>query len=175
MADELHDWKPLVDDLRQRDDAALAMGGAERVERQRGMGKLPVRERVDLLLDPGTFVEYGRLADSMDPGLADKGYLAADGMVAGIGEVDGRRVAVMAYDFTVMAGSMGAVGEHKTARMRELARASSRRSARPSPRRGRCSASRSPCRASFPRWPPCSATAPPAPPTSPPWPTSCRW
>ena len=98
------------------------MGGPERIERQRALGKRPVRERIDDLLDPGTFVEYGLLADSMDPGLqADKGYLAADGMVAGIGEIDGRRVAVCAYDFTVMAGSMGAVGEHKTARMRELA------------------------------------------------------
>ncbi|MBV9043282.1 MAG: acyl-CoA carboxylase subunit beta, partial [Acidimicrobiia bacterium] len=99
------------------------MGGADRIERQRSLGKEPVRERVDELLDPGTFVEYGLLADHMDPGLAAAGYdhLAADGMVAGIGEIDGRRVGVMAYDFTVMGGSMGAVGERKTARMRELA------------------------------------------------------
>jgi acetyl-CoA carboxylase carboxyltransferase component len=124
MADppELHDWKPLVEDLQQRRDAAYGMGGPERIERQRSLGKWPVRERIEELVDEGTFVEYGLLADSMDPGLqADKGYLAADGMVAGIGEIDGRRVAIMAYDFTVMAGSMGAVGEHKTARMRELA------------------------------------------------------
>ena len=95
--------------------------GEARVERQRSLGKMPVRARLDLLCDPGSFVEYGLLADSMDPGLADKGYLAADGMVAGIGEIEGRRVAVCAYDFTVMGGSMGAVGERKTARMRELA------------------------------------------------------
>src|SRR3954453_21414804 len=125
MADppELHDWKPLVDDLNQRRDRAYGMGGPERIERQRSMSKQPVRERVEKLLDPGTFVEYGLLADHMDPGLAASGYdhLAADGMVAGIGDVDGRRVAVMAYDFTVMGGSMGAVGERKTARMREMA------------------------------------------------------
>ncbi len=84
------------------------------------MGKWPVRERIDELFDPGTFVEYGQLADSMDPALAGKGYLAADGCVTGVGEIDGRRVAVCAYDFTVMAGSMGAVNEQKTARMREL-------------------------------------------------------
>ncbi|MCU1462506.1 MAG: acyl-CoA carboxylase subunit beta [Acidimicrobiales bacterium] len=118
---ELHDWAPLVDDLRGRREKALGMGGPDRVARQRDLGKLPVRERLDLLLDPGTFVEYGQLADSMDPGLADKGYLAADGMVSGIGEIDGRRVAVCAYDFTVMAGSMGAIGEDKTSRMRQLA------------------------------------------------------
>jgi acetyl-CoA carboxylase carboxyltransferase component len=121
MGDDLHDWQPLVDDLAGRRDRAAAMGGAERVERQRSLGKLPVRERLDLLLDAGSFVEYGQLADAMDPGLADKGYLAADGMVSGIGTIDGRRVAVCAYDFTVMAGSMGAVGEDKTARMRQLA------------------------------------------------------
>ena len=121
-APELHDWKPLVEDLQQRRDRAYGMGGPERIERQRSLGKTPVRERIDQLLDPGSFVEYGLLADSMDPGLqADKGYLAADGMVAGVGHIDGRRVAICAYDFTVMAGSMGAVGEHKTARMRELA------------------------------------------------------
>jgi methylmalonyl-CoA decarboxylase subunit alpha len=123
MADppELHDWKPLVEDLRTRRERAHAMGGEARVERQQSLGKMPVRARLDLLCDPGSFVEYGLLADSMDPGLAEKGYLAADGMVAGVGEIEGRQVAVCAYDFTVMGGSMGMVGERKTARMRELA------------------------------------------------------
>jgi len=117
---DLHAWKPLVEDLAERRERSLAMGGPERVERQRTAGKWTVRDRIDGLFDPGTFVEFGQLADSMDPGLAAKGYLAADGCVTGVGEVDGRRVAVCAYDFTVMAGSMGAVNEHKTARMREL-------------------------------------------------------
>ncbi len=117
----LHDWGPLTRDLAERREKALGMGGPERVERQRSLGKLPVRERLERFVDAGTFVEYGQLADSMDPGLADKGYLAADGCVTGIGEVDGRRVAICAYDFTVMAGSMGAVNESKTSRMRELA------------------------------------------------------
>src|SRR5690242_13428219 len=124
MPDEpnLHDWKPLVEDLAVRRERAYAMGGTDRVERQRSMGKLPVRERIELLVDSGTFVEYSLLADHMDPGLTEAGYehLAADGMVAGVGEIDGRRVAIAAYDFTVMGGSMGAVGERKTARMREL-------------------------------------------------------
>src|SRR5690242_19788110 len=93
------------------------MGGEQLVERQRSLGKLTVRERLDLLLDPGTWVEYGLLADHMDAGLGDR-YLAADGAVTGIGEIDGRPVAIAAYDFTVMAGSMGAVGEDKIARMR---------------------------------------------------------
>ena len=78
--DDRYNWGPLVDDLHRRREAALEMGGAERVERQRSLGKLPVRERLDPLLDPGTCVEYGLLADHMDPGLAAKGYLAADGV-----------------------------------------------------------------------------------------------
>ena len=119
---DLHDWAPLLADLAARKDQALQMGGAKLVDRQRSHGKLPVRERLDLLLDAGSFVEFAQLADSMDPILqAERGYLAADGMVAGIGTIDGRRVAICAYDFTVMAGSMGTIGEAKTARMRELA------------------------------------------------------
>ena len=117
---DVHDWGPLVGDLKARRDRALEMGGPERVERQHSLGKLTVRERLDLLLDPGTWVEYALLADHMDAGLGDR-YLAADGVVTGVGEIDGRPVAIGAYDFTVMAGSMGQVGEHKMARLRELA------------------------------------------------------
>src|SRR5438128_12662914 len=99
MTDELQQWKPLLEDLAQRKERALGMGGPEQVARQRSMGKMAIRERLDLLLDPGSFLEFGQLADSMDPGLAStKGYLAADGMVAGIGEIDGRRAPICAYD-----------------------------------------------------------------------------
>ena len=117
---DVHDWGPLVGDLAKRRERALGMGGEKFVERQRSLGKLLVRERLDLLLDPGTWVEYGMLADHMDPGLGDR-YLAADGSVTGVGEIEGRKVAVAAYDFTVMAGSMGAVGENKIRRLRHLA------------------------------------------------------
>src|SRR4051812_50226325 len=96
------------------------MGGPDRIARQRELGKLPVRERLDILLDKASFVEYGQLADHMDPSLAARGSLAADGVVTGIGKIDGRRVAVIAYDFTVMAGSMGQIGEDKTARIRRV-------------------------------------------------------
>ncbi len=117
---DVHDWGPLVGDLDERRNRAEAMGGPDRVARQRELGKLPVRERLELFCDEGSFVEYGELADHMDPGLGDR-YLAADGVVTGVGAVDGRPVAIIAYDFTVMAGSMGVVGERKTARMRDLA------------------------------------------------------
>src|SRR5881394_4254933 len=116
-SDPRYDWGPLVGELKARRDRALEMGGADRVVRQRELGKLTVRERLDLLLDPGSWVEYGLLADHMDAGLGDR-YLAADGAITGIGEIAGRPVAVAAYDFTVMAGSMGAVGETKISRLR---------------------------------------------------------
>jgi len=117
---DVHEWGPLVGDLAARRDRARGMGGEKFVERQHSLGKLTVRERLDVLLDDGTFTEYGMLADHMDPGFGDR-FLAADGVVCGVGDIEGRRVAIIAYDFTVMAGSMGGVGEHKTARMRELA------------------------------------------------------
>jgi acetyl-CoA carboxylase carboxyltransferase component len=117
---DVHDWGPLVGDLAQRRERALGLGGPERVERQHSLGKLTVRERLDLLLDPGSWVEYGMLADHMDAGLGDR-YLAADGAVTGVGRIDDRPVAIAAYDFTVMAGSMGTVGEAKIRRLRHLA------------------------------------------------------
>src|SRR4051794_3076201 len=121
MADapELHDWKPLVEDLANRRERAYGMGGPQRIERQRSLSKQPVRERIEKLLDPGTFVEYGLLADHMDPGLtaAGKDHLAADGVVAGVGEIEGRRGGGMAYDFTLMGGSVGAGGGRQTARV----------------------------------------------------------
>jgi acetyl-CoA carboxylase carboxyltransferase component len=120
MSDDKHDWAPLLDDLAGKRARAMAMGGPDRVQRQRDLGKLPVRERLDLFVDDGTFVEFGQLADSMDPVLEAKGHMAADGCVTGIGQVNGRRVAVAAYDFTVMAGSMGAVNEYKMTRLREM-------------------------------------------------------
>ncbi|HEY1454942.1 MAG TPA: acyl-CoA carboxylase subunit beta [Candidatus Dormibacteraeota bacterium] len=100
------------------------MGGDEKIAKQHERGKLTVRERIDLLFDPGTFVELGLLA-SQQPvrgGESDPGSTPADGVVTGHGDIDGRQVWVIAYDFTVMAGSMGAVGEQfKASRVRELA------------------------------------------------------
>lgn len=111
-----------VAELERRKAAARQMGGPERVERQHSRGKLDVRQRIDLLFDPGTFVELGALAnnDGALPG-ESKRDAPADGVVTGFGEVDGRMVCCAAYDFTVLGGSIGTVGERKVARMRELA------------------------------------------------------
>jgi acetyl-CoA carboxylase carboxyltransferase component len=113
-----------VSELKGRRGKNLGMGGPERIARQHEKGKLTVRERIDLLFDPDTFVEFGLLAEQQAVRGAEPSPdgTPADGVVTGHGLVDGRQVWVVAYDFTVMAGSMGAVGEQfKAARVRELA------------------------------------------------------
>jgi methylmalonyl-CoA decarboxylase subunit alpha len=116
------DLRGHADLLRERREEYLGMGGGERVAKQHAQGKLTVRERLDLLFDPGTFTEFGLLAhqQSTSPAMQGK-FTPADGCVTGIGRVEGRRVVVIAYDFTVMAGSIGMVGELKATRIRELA------------------------------------------------------
>src|SRR5260221_3051219 len=111
-------------DLKSRRVKNLAMGGEEKIAKQHQRGKLTVRERLDLLFDKDTFVELGLLAQQQPVrgGQSGPDGTPADGVVTGHGLVDGREVWVIAYDFTVMAGSMGAVGEQfKAARVRELA------------------------------------------------------
>ena len=118
------DYEHKVADLHVRRKKNLAMGGPERIAKQRERGKLTVRERIDLLFDKGTFVEFGLLAEQQSVRGAEPSPdgTPADGVVTGHGLVDGRQVWVIAYDFTVMAGSMGAVGEQfKAARVRDLA------------------------------------------------------
>jgi acetyl-CoA carboxylase carboxyltransferase component len=114
--------RPLVEELHERRAAARLGGGEERIARQHAAEKLTARERLDLLLDAGTFTELGVHAGIHYSVRGLEGKEApADGVVTGYGKVDGRLVAVCAYDFTVMAGSMGMTGEIKVARLRELA------------------------------------------------------
>ena len=118
------DYSARVSELKAKRSKNLAMGGKERIAKQHERGKLTVRERLDLLFDKDSFVEFGLLAHQqpMRGGESDADGTPADGVVTGHGLVDGRQVWVIAYDFTVMAGSMGAVGEQfKAARVRELA------------------------------------------------------
>jgi methylmalonyl-CoA decarboxylase subunit alpha len=116
------DLRGHVEELNRKRDQFREMGGPDRIQRQRHEGKLTARERLDLLFDPGTFSELSLLAhhQSSSPAMQGK-FTPADGVVTGVGRVEGRRVAVVAYDFTVMAGSMGMVGELKAGRVRELA------------------------------------------------------
>ena len=101
-----------------RELARVEKGGAEKYHQKNAeQGKLFVRERLKLLLDAGSFVEDGALANAIDP------ELPADGVVTGMGTVDGRPVCVMANDSTVKAGSWGARTVEKILRIQETAAA----------------------------------------------------
>ncbi len=114
--------RPLVEELHERRAAARLGGGEEKIAKQHAADKLTARERLALLLDDGTFTELGIHARPHFSQRAMEGRDApADGVITGYGKVDGRLVAVCAYDFTVMAGSMGMTGELKVTRLRELA------------------------------------------------------
>src|SRR5947208_14366754 len=114
--------RPLVDDLLERRAAARLGGGEERIAKQHAADKLTARERIDMLVEPGTFTELGIHAGSHHSVRGLEGKEApADGVITGYGKVDGRLTAIAAYDFTVMAGSMGMRGEMKVGRLRELA------------------------------------------------------
>jgi acetyl-CoA carboxylase carboxyltransferase component len=114
--------KPLVEGLHERRRRAKLGGGEEKIALQHERGKLTARERIDLLVDEGTFVELGVHGRPHFSQRSMEGKEApADGVITGWGDVDGRRCAIAAYDFTVMAGSMGMTGEIKVGRLRELA------------------------------------------------------
>jgi acetyl-CoA carboxylase carboxyltransferase component len=120
--------RPLVDDLLARRAQIKLGGGEEKIAKQRAAEKLTARERLALLIDAdertgeSTFVELGIHGRPHFAQRAMDGKVApADGVITGYGKVDGRLVAVCAYDFTVMAGSMGMTGELKVGRLRELA------------------------------------------------------
>ena len=114
--------RPLAEDLRARRERIKLGGGPEKIAAQHAAGKLTARERLELLIDAGTFVELGIHGRPHFSQRAMDGKEApADGVVTGYGKIDGRLAAVAAYDFTVMAGSMGMTGELKVTRLRELA------------------------------------------------------
>jgi len=97
--------------------AQVEKGGAEKYHaKNKEIGKLFARERVALLVDPGSFVEEGKLANNLDP------ELPSDGVITGLGKLDGRTIAIMANDSTVKAGSWGARTVEKILRIQETAR-----------------------------------------------------
>jgi acetyl-CoA carboxylase carboxyltransferase component len=120
-ASSTHTLEELTAELHERRARYLGMGGPEAIAKQHSRHKLTARERIDRLCDPGTFVEFGLLAHQHSMHVADTqpDRTPADGVVTGEGLIDGRRIYCAAYDFTVMAGSMGMVGEQKVSRLRE--------------------------------------------------------
>ena len=108
--------------LREMRSRAVLGGGQKRIEQQHARGKLTARERLALLLDEGSFQEFGALAthNVSEFGL-DKQRFPGDGIVTGFGKINGRRVAVFAQDFTVLGGSFSEVQSHKICRIQDLA------------------------------------------------------
>ena len=111
-----------LDRLRSMREQAIAGGGAQRIEDQHRRGKMTARERLGLLLDEGSFQEIGALAthNCSDFGMASQRY-PGDGVVAGFGRINGRRVAVFAHDFTVLGGSLSVVQSQKICRVHDVA------------------------------------------------------
>ncbi|MBI4868730.1 MAG: acyl-CoA carboxylase subunit beta [Candidatus Wallbacteria bacterium] len=108
--------------LEDRDRQARLGGGEARIREQHGRGKLTARERIDFLLDPGSFQETGRLVvhDCHDFGMDEKRF-PGDGVVTGHGTVDGRQVFVFAQDFTVFGGSLSGANAQKICRLMDMA------------------------------------------------------
>ena len=118
MSDDL---RPELAELFERRAAARDEARPEAVEKRRAKGRRTARENVAALCDPGSFVEYGGLAlaaqrsrRSLDDLIAKT---PADGLVGGVGRVDGNACAVMSYDYTVLAGTQGAVNHRKKDRL----------------------------------------------------------
>src|SRR5438874_945098 len=108
--------------LQQRRAQSELGGGAERIAAQHDKGKMTARERLEVLLDAGTFVELDRFVThrSTDFGLADEKYLG-DGVVTGYGRIDGRLVYVFSQDFTVFGGSLSEAHAEKICKVMDLA------------------------------------------------------
>ncbi|GBD46743.1 Methylmalonyl-CoA carboxyltransferase 12S subunit [bacterium HR41] len=114
--------RTLVEELHERRARIKLGGGPEKIAEQHAKGKLTARERLDLLFDEGTFTEIGIHGRPHFSQRAMEGKDApADGVICGFGKIDGRLACCAAYDFTVMAGSMGMTGELKVQRLRKMA------------------------------------------------------
>ncbi|MBP7658789.1 MAG: methylmalonyl-CoA carboxyltransferase [Burkholderiaceae bacterium] len=114
MAFEKH-----IEELEQRRAKALSMGGANKLAERKAQGVLNARERIDWLADPGTFLETGLFATSNRPEARDRS--PADGKIAGYVKLDGRDVAVVSNDFTVMGASSSSVNTAKVGHVKGVA------------------------------------------------------
>ncbi len=110
------------DVLRKKNEESLLGGGEKRIEQQHAKGKLTARERVELLMDEGSFEELGKFVmhRSKDFGL-DKEYYLGDGVITGYGTINGRLVYVFSQDFTVFGGSLSETHAEKIVKTMELA------------------------------------------------------
>jgi acetyl-CoA carboxylase carboxyltransferase component len=114
-------FEALLKQLRERAARALAMGGPDKLARRKAEGVLNARERIDYLIDRGSFAESGLLAAGIRPEVRDK--TPADGKVAGFARIDGREVALVSNDFTVLGASSSVVNMKKIRQVKQAASA----------------------------------------------------
>ncbi|TDE16080.1 acyl-CoA carboxylase subunit beta [Jiangella asiatica] len=119
---DIHTTAGKLADLRQRIDDAVHAGSERAVEKQHARGKKTARERIAMLLDEGSFVEFDELARHRSTAFGmEKNRPYGDGVVTGFGTIDGRQVAVFAQDFTVFGGSLGQVFGEKIVKVMDFA------------------------------------------------------
>ncbi|MFY9628998.1 MAG: carboxyl transferase domain-containing protein, partial [Methylocystis sp.] len=115
--------KHIVDGLEKRRDSARLGGGQKRIDAQHGRGKLTARERIELLLDGGSFEEFDMFVQHRctDFGMDQGEKIPGDGVVTGWGTVNGRPVFVFAKDFTVFGGSLSETHAQKITKLQDMA------------------------------------------------------
>src|SRR3954464_11598066 len=122
MRADLHTTAGRLAQLAHKVDEAVHAGSAAAVDKRRAGGRMPARERVEALLDPGSFVELDALARHRAHGFGiEEKRPYGDGVVTGHGTVDGRPVCVFSQDFTVFGGSLGEVFGEKICKVMDLA------------------------------------------------------
>ncbi len=113
---------PRIRKLRELRAQTLVAGGEDKIKAHRAKGKLTARERLDLLLDPGSFREIDAFVTNRPSGIGMASqHLLTDGVVTGWGTIDGRLVYVFSQDFTVMGGSLGAAHASKIVKIQDMA------------------------------------------------------
>lgn len=115
-------WDEALQDLDDRRGKASLGGGKLKIDKQHEQGKLTARERIDMLLDKGSFVEVDGFVESrIDDFDLDKRRVPGDGVVTGYGEINGRMVFVASEDFTVIGGTLGEQHSYKIQRIQDMA------------------------------------------------------
>jgi len=112
-------YEKQIDEFLARRGKALAMGGTEKLAQRKDAGVLNARERIDQLVDPGTFLEFGLFATSQRPAVRDRS--PADGKVSGVGQIGGREVGLVSNDFTVMGASSSPINSAKIGYAKKVA------------------------------------------------------
>ena len=119
---DLSEHEKLRQRLLELQEQAEKSGGQDRIDKQHAAGKLTARERIELLLDPGTFVELDKLKTHRCVDFdMEKKKIPGDGVITGYGKIEGRQVFVFSQDFTVFGGSLSGAFAEKVCKVMDMA------------------------------------------------------